>query len=369
MRIAIISDLHANENAFRSVLADARSKGVKRIICLGDIVGYGPLPNETANLARLACAHVIAGNHDDAVTGRMDAKDFIDLAGEAVKRHREILSSENLDWLRSLGHVFAGDGFIAAHGDFTDPEKFYYIRDESDARVNFEATDAQLMFVGHTHTPRIFLTGQSGKVYTLDPTDFVVEDGKRYIVNPGSVGYPRETNGTCFSSYVIYDSDAKSVTYHYLPFAVSSVLQRGQTPKKVRKIWLFSLIALFSALIGTAVFFFTPKTEVVEVKQQVIEVKEDQSLVIQKDNIPLTAELKTFLPNLKLKKGSVPMTLRVIFKGNGGEVLNTESIPVKKSRTKATPIPNGATHAEITLLRQNPGDRPQIDSYKPAFKP
>ena len=355
MRTAILSDLHANEHAFRRVLADARAKGVTRIVCLGDIVGYGPLPNETAALARESCAAVIAGNHDDAVTGRIDAKDFIDLAGDAVQRHRAALTPDNLDWLRALEHTFAGDGFIASHGDFTDPGKFFYIQDESDAEVNFRSTTAQLMFVGHTHTPQIFLTGQSGKVYTLEPTDFVVEDGKRYIVNPGSVGYPRETNGTCLSSYVIYDTDTRSVTFHTIPFSVSSVMQRGQTPKKARKITLVCLLALFLALIGCTTYLFVSKKE--------------NPLILKQDKIQLTPELHQFLPNIKLSKGSVPIILKVVFTDGNGQVLDSQSPTIKQSRTRAFVIPNGTTHAEITLLKQNKGDRPQLECYKPAFKP
>ena len=369
MRYAIISDIHANESAFRHVLVDTRERDVDRIICLGDVVGYGPLPEGTVNLVRKHCDMVIAGNHDDAVTGRIDASDFIDLAGDAVKRHRETLSAENLTWLKSLPHTYSGEGFIAAHGDFTDPEKFFYIQDEADADANFKSTDAQLMFVGHTHTPQLFLTGQSGKVYRLDPTDFILEDGKRYIVNPGSVGYPRENNGTCLSSYVIYDTDDRSVTFHTLPFAVSSVLQRGQSPKRLSKKLIFLAILAISALIGTAVYFLTPKTEVVEVKQEVITVTEDPQLVIQHKTIPLTPELRTFHPNLWLQKGSVPLILKVEFKNSDGKTLDSLTLTVKASRTKGIKIPEGSTQAEISLLRLSTGDRPQIKSYNPAFKP
>ena len=360
MRYAILSDIHANENAFRHALADAYAKGVREVICLGDVVGYGPLPNETATLARQSCAHVIAGNHDDAVTGRIDASDFIDLAGDAVQRHREVLSPDNLAWLKSLDHVYAGDGFLAAHGDFTDPQKFYYIQDESDAKANFESTDAQLMFVGHTHTPQLFLTGQSGKVYKLEPTDFVVEDGKRYIVNPGSVGYPRENNGTCLSSYAIYDSSDKSVTFQTLPFAVSSVLQRGQSPKRVRKGVLISAVLLLSALIGLAVFLLTPKT---------VEIKEDTSLIIKREVVPLTSDLKAFLPNIRLQRGSKPVRLQAVFKTADGQIAGTFSKDISQSRTQAVKIPAGTAQAEISLLKLNSGDAPLILEYKPAFKP
>ena len=362
MRYAILSDIHANESAFRHVLADAHAKGVHKVICLGDVVGYGPLPNETTALARQACAHVIAGNHDDAVTGRIDADDFIKLADDAIRRHRDNLAADNLAWLRSLDHVYAGDGFLAAHGDFTDPQKFNYLQNESDAKRNFESTDAQLMFVGHTHTPQLFLTGQSGKVYMLEPTDFVVENGKRYIVNPGSVGYPRENNGTCLSTYAIYDSDEKSVTFQTLPFAVSSVMQRGNPPRRKPRAGLVAALALsLSILIGAAVFFFlTPNTT---------EVKEDASIVIKIDQVPLSPELRKFLPNLQLAAGSVPVLFKIVFSDKDHQTLFSDSLTVKKSRTKAYDIPPRSVLAEISLLKLSASDKPQILFYKPAFKP
>lgn len=368
MRYAIISDIHANESALRHVLEDAAAQGAESVVCLGDVVGYGPLPNETVALARQSCAHVIAGNHDDAVTGRIDASDFIDLAGDAVRRHREVLSPDNLAWLKSLDHVYAGDGFLAAHGDFTDPQKFYYVQDEADAEVNFRAREFQILFVGHTHTPKLFLTGDSGKVYEMGPTDFAAEEGKRYIVNPGSVGYPREANGSCLSSYVLYDSVRREVTFHFLPFDVSSVMQRGKAPKKKSRAGLVAALALgLCSLVGAAAYFLSPKA--VEVKSEIVTAREDARLVIKTDKVPLTPELRKFLPNLKLANGSEPVLLKTVFLGENRQTLFTDSLTVKKSRTKAYDIPPGSVLAEISLLRLSANGKPKILSYKPAFKP
>ena len=202
MVYAIISDVHANAIALSAVLEDARRCGAKKLLCLGDVVGYGPEPESTVSTIRARAAFTLAGNHDDAVAGRLDASDFIDLAADAVSRHREALSEENLAWLKSLPYTYNGKSFLCAHGDFTSPRTFEYVSDEQEAAANFAATKAQLMFVGHSHVPGIFLTGASGKVYSLPPTDFTLEDGKRYIVNPGSVGYPRTNGNICESTYV-----------------------------------------------------------------------------------------------------------------------------------------------------------------------
>ena len=368
MLYAIVSDIHANESAFRHVLADAKAKGAEAFVCLGDVVGYGPLPEETANLVHAACSAVIAGNHDDAVSGRLDPKDFINLAGDAVERHREALSKANLDWLHALPYFYEGDGFLTVHGDLADPQKFYYVQDEADAEVNFRAREFQILFVGHTHTPKLFLTGDSGKVYEMGPTDFAAEEGKRYIVNPGSVGYPREANGSCLSSYVLYDSVRREVTFHFLPFDVSSVMQRGKAPKKKSRAGLVAALALgLCSLVGAAAYFLSPKA--VEVKSEIVTAREDARLVIKTDKVPLTPELRKFLPNLKLANGSEPVLLKTVFLGENRQTLFTDSLTVKKSRTKAYDIPPGSVLAEISLLRLSANGRPQILSYKPAFKP
>ena len=363
MTYAILSDIHANESAFRRVLRDAKAHGADRIVCLGDVVGYGPLPEETANLVRATCRTVLAGNHDDAVTGRADARDFIDLAADAVVRHRQALSAKNLDWLGSLPHACRTGGFVAAHGDFTDPKSFNYIQDEASAAANFAVLDAPLAFVGHTHTPEIFLTGASGKVYRIEPGDFVLEDGKRYIVNPGSVGYPRERDGVCRSSYVLYDAVTKTVRFRFLPFDVSSVLQRGRPAgRPVRKRIVAALLVVLAVLVGgTACWLMQGKADNT--------VRVEAPLVLKEDIVKLTPELRQFLPNLKLSHGSAPLDLQVEFRSDDSTLLDKVTVRVKQSRSKAIPVPAGATSAKIALLKLNAADSPRIRDYRPAFKP
>jgi hypothetical protein len=110
MKFAIVSDLHANLTAFERVLKDAAECGADRVVCLGDIVGYGPLPEETLLLARKTLFLAVSGNHDDAVSGRLDAQEFIDLAQDAVERHRQQLSNESLSYLKSLPHTAEIEG-------------------------------------------------------------------------------------------------------------------------------------------------------------------------------------------------------------------------------------------------------------------
>ena len=355
MRYAIISDVHANDEALSCVLADASRQGARQIVCLGDIVGYGPMPSETLAHIRDASAITVAGNHDDAVSGRIDASNFTGLAADAAFRHREILSAEDIAWLKNLPYTAKLEGgAYAAHGDFTDPQKFYYIENEADAAENFKATDAQLLFVGHTHTPALFLTGRSGAVYSVSPQDFTMEDGKRYIVNPGSVGYPRESNGECRSSYVIYDSDERTVTFRYLPFFVESLLQRGKTPRRPSSKRKFAYLLLAAALIaGISLWSLTPRPAASE-----------QETSIGEKTLILPAGSRAVRANLKVENG--PVLLRLFFIDAGGNVIETNVRSVKKSAAGRETVPAGAASVRFTLSSTRSGAEPAIRSFAPT---
>ena len=220
MRYAIISDVHANEAALRAVLTDAADAQAEKIICLGDVLGYGPEPVAALELVYRRVHVCLAGNHDDAVSGRLPMEDFTDFAAEAIQRHRTAITREANDWINHLPYICAFEGFACAHGDFSNPQKFNYILEPQDALPSWEARTEQLLFVGHSHQPGIFVLGASGTPHRLDAVDFTLEDGKRYIVNPGSVGYPR--SGDCRSSYCIYDDVERTVEFRTLPFDLDS---------------------------------------------------------------------------------------------------------------------------------------------------
>ncbi len=220
MRYAIISDVHANEAALRAVLTDAADEKAEKIICLGDVLGYGPEPVAALELVYRRAHVCLAGNHDDAVAGRFPVEDFTDFAAEAVQRHRAAITNEAVDWLNHLPYTCEFEGFACAHGDFSDPKNFNYILEAQDALPSWETRTEQLLFVGHSHQPCIFVLGASGTPHRIDAADFTLEDGKRYIVNPGSVGYPR--SGDCRSSYCIYDDAERTVEFRTLPFDLDS---------------------------------------------------------------------------------------------------------------------------------------------------
>ena len=370
MIFAILSDIHANEIALSAVLDDAKSLGAQRIICLGDVVGYGPEPAKAVAIIRRSAAATIAGNHDDAVAGRLDPEDFIDLAADAAARHREALSPDDLAWLKSLPYIFEGNGFACAHGDFTAPSSFEYVADESSAAENFAARSEALLFVGHTHVPGIFLTGASGRVYSLAPTDFTMEDGKRYIVNPGSVGYPRTDGSTCESTYVLYDDELRTVTFRRLPFTVRSVMQTGRNPKRMKKRIVAAIAAVAAATAGLAAWMLTPgaRTETItEVVTNRVETIVEKEVAIAHNDRTAECEIpagcRKVLFNVKLAKGSPPAQLQLVFQDAAGNTLGDVRWTVKRSKKTAEKVPAGAIKAILNAGR-GAGDAPAtFDSF------
>lgn len=359
MKYAVISDIHANLQALETILKDAEAHGAEKIVCLGDVVGYGPLPAETLRRVRSAAETVLAGNHDDAVSGRISADDFIDLAADAVKRHKEALSTEELAWLKSLPYTAELEGAIAAHGDFTDPQAFNYMMDGTTVAENLKATDAQLMFVGHTHVPGVYLVGHSGKIYRIDPEDFTLEDHKRYIVNPGSVGYPRESKGQCYSSYVLYDSTQHTIQFRLLPFTVASVMQRGENPKVIKKRIIAAAVIAAALVSGLLAFLCAPGEETVY--------EDDPSLTIANKVVTLPRDAKSVKAGLKLAKGD-PALLRIVFLAEDGSEISHIDNTVKQSGNSAVKIPEGTYGVEFAVRRLGKEDDPQIKSLDPTWE-
>ena len=371
MVYAIISDVHANAIALSAVLEDARRCGAKKLLCLGDVVGYGPEPESTVSTIRARAAFTLAGNHDDAVSGRLDASDFIDLAADAVSRHREALSEENLAWLKSLPYTYNGKSFLCAHGDFTSPRTFEYVSDEQEAAANFAATKAQLMFLGHSHVPGIFLTGASGKVYSLPPTDFTLEDGKRYIVNPGSVGYPRTNGNVCESTYVLYDDAEKTVSFRRLPFTVRSVMQTGRNPKRLKKRIVAAVACAAAVAAGAATWMFAPERRVETVTEvltnSVTKVVEKVVAIRQIDcteNCILFSTDKKVRVEVKLAKGSPAAQIQLVFKDESGKILWEERWTAKKSKKATVSVPQGAASATLSAGRASGDTSATFDTFK-----
>jgi len=216
MRYAIVADIHANRQAWNAVLLDIRSDGVNEIICLGDIVGYGPNPAEVLESVHTNVDHVILGNHDAVIGDKMDSSLFNDDAQEILRWTQDRVNDDAIRFLRGLPLSIAGDSFRCAHGDFSDPAAFNYVMAPEDALPSWKAVEEPLLFVGHTHDPGIFVLGPSGTPRLVGPQDFTLEEDKRFLVSVGSVGQPRD--GDARACYCIFDTDSKAVFWRRIPF-------------------------------------------------------------------------------------------------------------------------------------------------------
>jgi predicted phosphodiesterase len=212
MKIGIFSDVHSNLEALTEVLECFRQARVERLVCLGDIVGYGGSPNECCDLIREAAMHTILGNHDAAVAGRMDYSYYYDAARRALDLHASILSPENIAWLRHLPYEVREDHISYCHGAPVKIEKFDYLFSvEQAVRCLPEWKRlAQVTFIGHSHLCKAFALSASD-VFEVVTTDFEIRPKYKYIISVGSVGQPRDhDNRAC---YTIYDSVQRTFAF------------------------------------------------------------------------------------------------------------------------------------------------------------
>ena len=221
MKVAIMSDVHANPTALERVLADAEQCGVEQVVCAGDVVGYGPYPSETIRILREREIPTVMGNHDRAVAEYVGTGHMIGSAQDGVARHRAELGEDDLAWLRSLPYVYLGDGFEVAHASFCpSPMSMGYVHDRLAARDSLFNGRERVQIIGHTHLEALFRVGFVSDPHypdseQLEPHDFKMEDKWMYVINVGSVGYPRVKP---YSSYVIFDTATGEVQFRKVEF-------------------------------------------------------------------------------------------------------------------------------------------------------
>jgi diadenosine tetraphosphatase ApaH/serine/threonine PP2A family protein phosphatase len=232
MLIGIISDIHSNLPALEAVLASLDDLAAERIYCLGDTVGYGPFPVGCLNLVRQRCAVVLQGNHDSGVIGETSIHDFNIFGLKAVLWTREVLSDDEMAYLRSCPLTWHDNSIMLAHASPKQPFSWNYLHSITSAIDAFDAFHQNDCFVGHTHLPLI--VGEDGSVNR-------VPRGVRRIINVGSVGQPRDGNpAAAFGTYdtatrefklrrVSYDIDrtAEAIREEGLPEFLARRLYQG----------------------------------------------------------------------------------------------------------------------------------------------
>ncbi len=221
MRYAIFSDVHANRQAWEAVREDIVKQEADTLVCLGDVVGYGPRPLEVLAALRAVTANFVLGNHDAAACGRLDPSIFNERARTVIEWTRQQLDEDALQFLMQVPLQMDGQELRFVHAEIVEPGEFGYVEGIAAAEVNLKAMTGSLGFIGHTHLPLAYtMPVRGGPVKQLPPHDFPVKRGQRYIINVGSVGEPRTTDVR--ASYVIYDDVARKVSYRRVAFDVEA---------------------------------------------------------------------------------------------------------------------------------------------------
>jgi predicted phosphodiesterase len=219
MRIAILSDIHANLPAFEAVLADVEKHDVDEVWCLGDVVGYGAQPDDCVALARERSTLCLVGNHDLAVIGALDISSFSHAAAAAVEWTQASSSEESLEYLRSLEPSDTTREVALYHASPRDPVWEYVLWPDQAAEC-MEEQASRVSFVGHSHVALYFTDDDGDEVRGAQApgtTELEIGDGK-WLVNPGSVGQPRD--GDSRAAWLELDTDAWTARYRRVPYEI-----------------------------------------------------------------------------------------------------------------------------------------------------
>lgn len=232
MRYGILSDIHSNLEALTAVLSDVAAERVDRMLCLGDLIGYGADPEACLSALQASQAVCVAGNHEYGCIGKLDDRWFNDAARRAVEWTRDRLGFMELDWLRRLPLVATDGPCTLVHGTLKHPERFEYLADLAQAVDAARMCDTRYCLLGHTHLPVLIeydrRQGRVGRVLGMAPelteVSLSEEPAVRYVINPGSVGQPRD--GDPRASYAILEPEAHRVTFHRVAYDIRAAQEK-----------------------------------------------------------------------------------------------------------------------------------------------
>ncbi|HWP33742.1 MAG TPA: metallophosphoesterase family protein [Solirubrobacterales bacterium] len=221
MRVAAITDVHANLPALEAVLGAIDAAGVERIWCLGDVVGYGVQPDACADLVRERCELCLVGNHDMAVLGALNVASFSEAAAAAVAWTRDNVAESTLDFLRELVPSGERDGLGLFHASPRDPV-WEYVLSAEQADAGMDAHPNRVGLIGHSHVALFFNRpeGEAGETRGAQASDGALLDLSRgsWLVNPGSVGQPRD--GDPRAAWLEIDTEAETACFHRVPYEI-----------------------------------------------------------------------------------------------------------------------------------------------------
>lgn len=240
MRIAILSDIHGNLEALEAVIEHLAGESVERVVCLGDLVGYGADPNPCCARVREVADGLVAGNHDYGAVGLTDVTPFNPFARKAIEWTARMLDSDNRRYLEllELTLVLSGERATLVHATPGRPEAWEYVFESAAASREFGAFTTQCCFVGHTHVPICFAHDPDGRVTGVPLERLDLRDGFRYVINVGSVGQPRD--GDPRAAYAVYDDEAGTIEMHRVDYdiekASEKIIKAGLPPPLAQRL-------------------------------------------------------------------------------------------------------------------------------------
>jgi diadenosine tetraphosphatase ApaH/serine/threonine PP2A family protein phosphatase len=222
MRYAIISDIHSNLEAFEAVLADAHDNKCTDFVCLGDVVGYNANPHDCVDRVREMDCPTVKGNHDEQASLVESSRDFNEMAEAAIQWTRDHLTAEDKNWLRDLKLQRQVRDFTIVHARLDTPGQWGYVFNNLDAASSFTYQDTAVCFFGHTHVPMAFIRDEGVHRQQIDKLR--IDPGKKYFINVGSVGQPRD--GDWHAAYCIYHVESNVVEQRRVKYDLATAQKK-----------------------------------------------------------------------------------------------------------------------------------------------
>jgi diadenosine tetraphosphatase ApaH/serine/threonine PP2A family protein phosphatase len=223
VRYAILADVHANLESLRAVLQDALEQA-DAIVCLGDVVGYGADPAACIDLVAELSLTVVRGDHEEAVTGRLDLGGATPWARASTEWTRARLDDDHRAWLGGLPLVNEVEDATLVHASPAHPDEWPELVTAEDGSEAFAAFSTRLCFVGHSHRPGAWVQGSWGRAHEAGASQVTIEPGCRYVVSVGSVGQPRDRDPR--AAYAVWDASARRVALRRVPYDVATARRK-----------------------------------------------------------------------------------------------------------------------------------------------
>ena len=209
MRYGIFADVHSNLEALEAVIGAYKKESIDKYLCVGDVVGYAANPSECVSRIKMLRAVTVAGNHDWAGVDLLSVDCFNEFARKAIFWTKEKLDNQDRYFLQSLKPVYQNEDLTLVHGTLDHPQDFNYMTNSGSACETFRILENSVCFIGHSHTPGVFIEDQNERIIYQEGEAFAIQKDRRYIVNVGSVGQPRD--GDPRAAYCIYDTENREI--------------------------------------------------------------------------------------------------------------------------------------------------------------